>query len=563
MPGVATMLSYRREWLTHDLIAGVVLAAVLVPAGMAYAELAGLKPVYGLYASIVPMLAYAIFGPSRILVVGPDSSTAPLVAAAIIPLAGAEPALRDTYAAMLAVMVGAMAILVGVTRLGLITDLISRPVRIGYMNGLALIILASQLPKLLGFSVSADEFFPKMLEIGGAALGHTNTVALALGLSALVIIVVLRLVAPKIPGVLVAAVFATALTAALGLAVRYGVPVVGMIPQGLPSFHVPLVPMSKLPVLAAGALGIAVMTLTDTAVLSRIFASRMNYDVDMNQEMAAVGAANLAAGFFSGFPVSGSQTRTAVASDSGSRSQLAGLLAAILVGGLIIGAPWLLSQLPQSVLAAIVIVAGFSMADVPGLLKLWSWRPTEFTLALATLLGVLVFGVLPGVGFAVILSLLNFVRREWLPHDAVLGRAPDVKGYHDIGDFPDAVQIPGLLLYRFDAPLFFANGEMFRRRVLALVDSAEVPVRRVVVCAEPMTDVDTTAVGSLERLHDELAARGIELGFAELKHPVQEHLQNYGVLKSIADGGLYPTTGSAVKAYIREYGVDWKDWEDD
>jgi high affinity sulfate transporter 1 len=561
-PGLASMASYQAEWLRYDVVAGIVLAAMLVPAGMAYAELAGLQPIYGLYASVVPMLAYAVFGPSRVLVVGPDSSTAPLVAAAIVPLALADPAQRLALAGMLALMVGVIALIIGVAKLGLVTDLLSQPVRIGYMNGLAIIILVSQLPKLFGFQATADHVVPRVAEFS-RNLPHANPAALAIGLVALVTIVVLRWLAPRIPGMLVAAVMATVLSIVLTLPARYGVPVVGSMPSGLPGFHIPLIPIADFVPMLAAAVGIAVMTLTDTAVMSRVFAARMKQDVDIDQELAAVGAANVAAGLFAGFPVSGSQTRTAVAADSGSRSQLAGLVAAVLVGVLLVAAPDLLAPLPQSVLAAIVIVAGFSLADVPGLIRLWGWRKMEFALATATLLGVVLLGVLPGVGVAVVLSLLNFVRREWIPHDAVLGRAKGMKGYHDVSDVTEAVQVPGLLLYRFDAPLFFANGEMFRRRVLKLVDEADPPVRWVVIAAEPITDIDTTAVTSLLQLMKELHERGVELGFAELKHPVRDDLRAYGVFDEIGEDGLYPTIGAAVKAYVRSTGADWVDWQHD
>jgi MFS superfamily sulfate permease-like transporter len=401
----------------------------------------------------------------------------------------------------------------------------------------------------------------RIVEFGGR-LPQTNTAALAIGLVALLTIVGLRWLAPKIPGVLVAAVAATVLSVALALPAHYGVPVVGPMPGGLPGFRIPTVPIADLVPLLAAAVGIAIMTLTDSAVMSRVFATKMKQDVDINTELAAVGAANAAAGLFSGFPVSGSQTRSAVAVDSGSRSQLAGLLAAVIVGILLVAAPGLLAALPQSVLAAIVIVAGFSLADVPGLIRLWSWRRTEFSLATATLVGVVLLGVLPGVGVAVVLSLLNFVRREWIPHDAVLGRAPGMKGYHDISDVTEAVQVPGLLLYRFDAPLFFANGEMFRKRVLRLVDEADPPVRWVVIAAEPITDIDTTAVTSLLQLEKELHQRGVELGFAELKHPVRDHLRRYGVFDEIGEDGLYPTIGAAVKAYVHSTGADWVDWQE-
>jgi high affinity sulfate transporter 1 len=507
------------------------------------------------------MIAYSVFGPSRVLAIGPDSATAPLVGAAIIPLALAGSSHRIALAGMLALLVGGAAVLVGAARLGFVTELISRPVRVGYMNGLALIILVSQLPKLFGFRVGADGAVPQALEFASRVGGY-NAVALALGVGALVVIVVLRAVSPRIPGILVAAIPAAAVTAVFGLADRFGVPVVGVLPAGLPVPAWPMVSLQEVAALVPAAAAIAVMTLTDTTVLSRVFAAREGYAVDPNQEIVAIGAANIAAGLFQGMPTSGSQSRSAVSISSGARSQLAGLIGAIVLAMVLVFAPWLFSNLPTSVLAAIVIVAGLSLTDYPGVTKLWRYRRTEFALSLGTFVGVILLGVLPGVLVAVGLSLLNFVRRLWRPHDAVLGRAPGVKGYHDVGDLTDARQIPGLLLYRYDAPLFFANGESFRRRVLELVDATDPPVRWFVLAAEPITDVDTTAEDSLKQLIEDLSGRGVVFAFAELKHPVREHLQDYGVIDLVGEYNLYPTIGSAVHAYIDATGVDWVDWED-
>jgi MFS superfamily sulfate permease-like transporter len=342
----------------------------------------------------------------------------------------------------------------------------------------------------------------------------------------------------------------------------YGISTVGVLPQGLPLPHWPAVGIPQILGLTAAAFGIAVISLTDTSVLSQSFAGRFGYEVDADEEFTSLGIANLAAGVFQGFPVSGSQTRTAINQAAGAKSQLSGVVAAVVLGSMLVATPWLLKTLPISVLAAVVISAGFELADVKGTVRLWSLRPTEFALSMVSLLGVLALGVLPGVFVAVGLSMLNFIRRQWWPHDAVLGRVPGVKGYHDIGDFPDAEQVPGLLLFRFDAPLFFANAGIFRKRVLDRIKAARTPVRRLVLCAEPMIDVDTTAADVLAELISELGARNIEFGLAELKHPVAEHLQRYGLMEQIGADNVYPTIGSAVHAYIHASGVDWIDWQD-
>jgi MFS superfamily sulfate permease-like transporter len=337
---------------------------------------------------------------------------------------------------------------------------------------------------------------------------------------------------------------------------------VGVLPQGLPIPSWPGVGIPQVLALVAGAFGVAVLSLTDTSVLSQSFAGRFGYDVDADEEFTSLGVANVAVGLFQGFPVSGSQTRTAINQAAGAKTQLSGVVAAVALGAMLVTTPWLLKTLPISVLAAVVVSAGFELADVSGTVRLWSMRPTEFVLSVASFLGVLALGVLPGVFLAVGLSMLNFIRRQWWPHDAVLGRVRGVKGYHDITDFVDAEQVPGLLLFRFDAPLFFANAGIFRHRVLGHIKAASSPVRRFVLCAEPMIDVDTTAADILAELLDDLDKRGIEFAVAEMKHPVAEQLQRYGLLARIGTDNLYPTIGSAVHAYIHATGVDWIDWQD-
>ena len=555
VPGLALLRP--RASARQDVIAGVVLAALLVPQGMAYADLAGLPPVTGLYATLVPLVAYFLLGPSRILVLGPDSAVAPLVAAAIIPLAASDPSERVALAGMLAILVGALMFAGGVARFGFVTELLSMPVRLGYLAGIAVTVIVAQLPKLFGFSVDAENFIPAVRDFV-AGLDETEPAALAIGIASMATIIGLRRVSPKIPGVLLAVVGATAAVAAFDLAGE--VAVVGAVPDGLPDFGVPNVSVADLKTLLPAAVGIAFVSFADTSVLSRSYAGRLHQQVDQNRELAVLGVANVATGFFQGFPISSSSSRTAVAEDVGARSQLAGLTGAVVLALLLIFGTGLLRDLPQTTLAAIVIVAVLGFLDIPAARQLFHWRRSEFLLAMAAFAGVAVLGVLWGVGVAIALSLLNFVRRAWRPHDAVLGRVDGLKGYHDTERHPEARLIPGLVLYRFDAPMFFANAEYFRQRILALARPGE--TRWIVVAAEPITDIDATAGETLRALDEELGASGIELAFAELKGPVRDRLLRYGIHDTIGRDRFFPTLGVAVAAYIQATGVDWLDWED-
>jgi high affinity sulfate transporter 1 len=563
LPRLEWVRSYRRAALGHDVFAGVVLTAILIPAGMGYAEASGLPPIVGLYATILPLLAYALLGPSRILVLGPDSALLPIIAAAIVPLAAGDKARAVALAGLLAVIVGLIVMGGAIARLGFLTDLLSAPVRQGYLNGIALIIVASQLPRLFGFSTAGDS----MVERGGefvAAVrdGATNPVALAIGLGCLAIILGLHRLAPRVPGILIAVIGSTVLSAALDLAARSGIAVVGPLPVGLPPLSLPpLVPSDILTLMPAAA-GIALVAATDTSILSRSFSARRNEEVDQDRELLALGGANLATGLFTGMPVSSSSSRTPVAEAAGAQTQLTAVVAAIAIGLMLVAAPGLLAALPTATLAAVVITAGLSLVDVASLARLWRLGSSEFWLALASFLGVALIGVIEGVFLAVALSLLAFIRRAWWPHDAVLGRADGVKGYHDLTYYPEARQVPGLVLYRFDAPLFFANAVVFRDRVRERIKTAASPVRWVIVAAEPITDVDTTAAAMLERLEDELSGAGITLAFAELKDPVRERLDRYGALERIPEDHIFPTVGTAVSAYVRASGERWTDWEE-
>jgi high affinity sulfate transporter 1 len=562
LPGLYVLRHYRLSWLRSDLVAGIVLTAVLVPVGMGYAEAAGLPAIYGLYATIVPLIAYAIFGPSRILVLGPDSSLAAMIAAVILPLAAGDPARTVALAGMLAIFTGLLCILAGIARLGFITELLSKPIRYGYMNGIALIVLISQLPKLFGFSVEGDGLLAETAAfVQGVFAGNTNWVTLVLGASTLGFILIFNRF-KRFPTVLVAVVGATVVTAAFDLANTAGVAVIGELPQGLPAFTIPRIGLQDIGPLLVGAIAIAVVSFADTSVLSRSLAARSGESVNPNQEMIGLGAANVAAGFFQGFSISSSASRTPVAEAAGSKTQLTGVTGAVVIALLLVFAPSLLKDLPSTALAAVVITSALGLFEVQDLRRLYRIERWEFWLSMACFLGVAIFGPIPGILFAIIVALLEFVWDGWRPHYAVLGRAEGVKGYHDITRYPDARQIPGLLLFRWDAPLFFANAEQFYEIVLNAINSSPTPVHWFIVAAEPVTSVDVTAADMLAELDDKLQQAGIELKFAEMKDPVKDKLTRFGMTQRFDERHFFTTVGQAVSTYLKASGVDWEDWED-
>lgn len=558
VPALDWVPRYDRRWLGRDVLAGLVLVTLLVPQGMAYAQLAGLPPITGLYTTVLCLLGYAVFGPSRVLVLGPDSSLGPMIAAVVVPIAGADgdPARAVALASALGLLVGLTMVAAGALRLGFVADLLSRPTQIGYMNGLALTILVSQLPRLLGFSVDADGVVGEAAAVvRGVADGRTVPAALAVGAAAFAVIVVLQRLAPKLPGVLLAVVLAVVASAALDLGDR-GVRLVGALPQGFPPLSLPAVSLGDLGLLVAGALGITLVSLADTISTASAYARRAGAEVRGNNEIVGIGAANLLAGLFQGFPVSTSGSRTAVAFAAGARTQLAGVVGAAAIVVLLVAAPGLLADLPQPVLGAVVLAASLSMADPPGMRRLWQQRPAEFWLAVAAFAGVAALGVLPGIAVAVGLSILNVFRRAWWPYQTVLGNVPGVPGYHDVRSYPDAERLPGAVIFRFDAPLFFANARVFREQVERLV--AQTPgLRWVIVAAEPVTDVDTTAADMLTELDKDLDAAGVRLVFAELKDPVRAKVERYGLARRIEPQHFYPTIKSAVRAFKDAHGGDW------
>ena len=561
LPGLRVIQSYERAWLRHDVVAGLVLTTMLVPVGIAYAEASGVPGIYGLYATIVPLLVYAVVGPSRILVLGPDSALAAVILAVVLPLSAGDPQRAVVLASAMAIVSGVVCIAAGLARLGFVTELLSKPIRYGYMNGIALTVLLSQLPKLFGFSVQAEGPLRQVWAFAsGVFAGKTNVAAFVVGASTLAAILLLQR-RPRIPAILIAVVAATLIVGAFDLAARAGVSVLGVLPQGLPVPTVPLISAADATSVLIGGLAVAMVSFADTSVLSRAYAARMRTPVDPNQEMVGLGAANLAAGFFQGFPISSSSSRTPVAEAAGARTQLTGVIGALAIAVLLVAAPDLLQYLPNTALAAVVIASAIGLVEIADLRRIYRIQRWEFWLSMICFAGVAVFGAVPGIGIAIVIAVIEFLWDGWRPHSAVLGRVERVKGYHDISRYPQASRIPGLVLFRWDAPLFFANAELFLDRVLAAVASSPTPVRWVVVAAEPVTSVDVTAADIVAELDDSLHAEGIELCFAEMKDPVKDKLKRFGLFARFGAETFYPTLGEAVRAYLRSHPVEWVDWE--
>ncbi len=555
LPGVQTVRDYEIGWLRHDIAAGLVLTTMLVPVGIAYAVASGVPGINGLYATIVPLLAYALFGPSRILVLGPDSALAAVILAVIAPLSGGNSARAVALAGMMAVVSGTVCILAGLTRLGFVTELLSKPIRYGYMNGIALTVLISQLPKMFGFSVEGAGPLRKLFAIAQAVLqGRANWTAFAIGAGTLALILVLKR-RLRVPGILIAVVGATVVVGWLELAQRAGVPVIGPLPQGLPAFAIPWITYDDIMPVLVGGCAVALVSFADTSVLSRTYAARTGAYVDPNQEMVGLGVANLSAGLFQGFPISSSSSRTPVAEAAGAKTQLTGVVGAIGVALLLVAAPGLLQYLPGSALAAVVIASAIGLFEFSDLRRIYRIQRWEFWLSIVCLAGVAVFGAIPGIGLAIVIAVIEFLWDGWRPHYAILGRIDGVEGYHDITRYPGAHLIPGLVLFRWDAPLFFANAELFQECLLDAVAASATPVRWVVVAAEPVTSVDVTAADMLMDLDATLVSSGIELCFAEMKDPVKDKLKRFGLYLPLGERAFFPTIEVAVSKYAAAHSM--------
>ncbi|QZP32344.1 SulP family inorganic anion transporter [Pseudomonas sp. DR48] len=550
LPGLQTLRSYKMEWLPHDIVAGLVLTTMLVPVGIAYAVASGLSGIYGLYATIVPLLAYALFGPSRILVLGPDSSLAAVILAVILPLSGGDPHRAIALAGMMAIVSGTVCILAGVARLGFITELLSKPIRYGYMNGIALTVLISQLPKLFGFKIESDGPLRNLWAIASEVIaGKTNWITFMIGAVTLVVILALKNY-KRVPGILIAVAAATLVVGMLDLAAR-GVAVLGTLPQGLPSLVIPWITRADIVPVLIGGFAVALVSFADTSVLSRVYAAKTQTYVDPNQEMVGLGVANLAGGFFQGFPISSSSSRTPVAEAAGAKTQLAGVVGALAVALLLVVEPDLLKNLPTSALAAVVIASAIGLIEITDLRRIYRIQRWEFWLSIACTVGVAVFGAIEGIGLAIVIAVIEFLWDGWRPYSTVLGRAEGVEGYHDITRYPDAQLIPGLVLFRWDSPLFFANAELFHDRVLDAVATSPTPVRWLVVAAEPVTSVDVTSADMLAELDETLHASGIKLCVAEMKDPVKDKMKRFGLFARLGETAFFPTIDTAVSGYLQ------------
>ena len=556
LPGLQIPRDYKPAWLLGELKAGLVLTTLLLPIGIAYAEASGIPAVHGLYATSIPLLAYGLFGPSRILVFGPNASLTAIILGVVLSLSQGDPQRAVSVASALAIVSGLVCILMGLLRLGFVTELLSKPIRYGYLNGIALSVLISQTPKLFGFTIEGEGPLRSIVHIVRAILdGQTNWVTFAIGAGALLLILFLKRYL-RVPGLFLALASATIVVAVFDLSTTAGVKVLGSVPRGLPSFAVPWINLNDLEPLLIGGVALAFVAFADTSVLSRSYAAKGNTSVDPNQELIGLGAANLAAGFFRGFSVSSSASRTAVAEASGAKTQLTCVFAAIVIALLPVVAPNLMAELPASASAAAVIASAVSIFEFADLRRIYRVQRWEFWLSIVCFAGVAVFGAIPGIGLAIVIAVIEFLWNAWRPYSTILGRIEEMRGFGDVRRFPTARQIPGLLLFRWDGPLFFANAELFQERLLEAVASSPTRIRRVIVTAEPASSIDVTAADMLIELDQKLRTSGIELRFAELKGPMQDKLRRFELLDRF--GPVLPTLDAAADAYVREYQVDWK-----
>jgi SulP family sulfate permease len=547
-PGLSLFRDYRREWLMGDVLAGVSVCVIMIPSVIAYAGLMGLRPEHGLYAALVPLVVYALIGSSRQVIVGPDIAISLLIASTIAPLAGGDAAQAATLAAVTALLSGLLLLLAACANLGAIADFLSKPVLIGYMTGAALILMASQLNKLFGIKLTNSDFFPRIFELAGK-LKETHIPTLMVGLVCLLALIIARRLAPRVPGALVICAGAVVATAALGLE-RKGVAIVGSFPRGLPGFAVPTVTWREVQSLSTAAIGIALLTYTEGILLARAFAAKNGYEVSANQELVALGLSDLAAGLFQGFSITGSQARTTINDATGGKTQLSSLIAAFTLALFLIFLTPLIAKLPEVALAAVLIFAGFGLVEFAVMARIYRFYPRSAVVAALTTLSVLIGGVVPGIIFGVALSLMGLISRISHPSDAVLSEVPG-RGFHDVGSTAGAQTIPGLIAYRFYAPLLFPNASHFVERVRKLIAESPTPPRWFVLDAQAVTDIDVTAVELLHTLNQELCRQGIALKIAHANPPLRAVLTRTGLAAEIGENSFFSSVHECVEAFTR------------
>ena len=551
LPGLWQLRHYQRSWLRGDVIAGVTVAAYLVPQVMAYAEVAGLPAITGLWAVVGPLAVYAFLGSSKQLSVGPESTTALMTAAAVGALVAGNSERYAETAAALAIAVGVLCVLGWLGRLGFLASLLSRPVLIGYLAGIAILMIISQLGKIIGIDVEGDSTLEELRSVA-TQLDQTHLPTLALAVGTLLLLFAVQHWFPRLPGPLIAMLLAAGIVVLFSLD-RSGVAVVGEIPRGLPSPALPSFSGIELAALVPAALGVAIVGYSDNVLTARAFATKRHEVIDSGQEFLALGVANVAAGLFHGFPVSSSGSRTVLGDAMGSRSQLYSLVAMVSVLLTMFLLSPLLAVFPMAALGAVVIYAATRLVDIAELRRIARFRRSEFVLSLATTGAVLAFGVLYGIGVAIALSILDLLRRIAKPHDGVLGYVPGIAGMHDVDDYAAGRQVPGLVVYRYDSPLFFANAEDFKARALAAVDQAKDPVEWFLLNAEANIEVDLTAVDALDELRRILAERGIIFAMARVKTELRDLLISGGFVEKVGEQRIFMTLPTAVDAYLDWY----------
>jgi SulP family sulfate permease len=550
LPLAGVLRGYRSEWLRGDLAGGVSACVVMIPSVIAYADLLGLPPASGLYAALAGVLGYALFASSRQVIAGPDAAIALLVASGVGPLAGGDPARAAALSAATALLGGALMLIASRLRVGVVADFLSKPVLVGYMSGAALILVSTQLGKLFGLKLREQDFFPLLAELWGR-LGQTHLPTLGLGLGLIALLVVLTRLAPGVPGALVVFVVALAASAAFDLQAR-GVKVVGDVPRGLPGFALPAVSRADLRDLFPAAVGIALLTFPDGILLARAFAAKRRYDVDPDQELRALAAANLAAGLFQGFSVGASQSRTTVNDATGGRTQVSSLMAAWALLLFLLFLTPLVRLLPAAALGAILVFAGVQLVEIREYVRLYRIARRGFFVAVLVTASVLVVGVVPGILVGVMLSLVVLLARLARPTDAVLQEVPGTGRFHDLGDASATETVPGLVAYRFYAPLFFANAQHFVERVRGLVAAGRGRVRWFLVDVQAVTEIDVTAAEMLARLAEELGARGVALKFARANRPLRERLAQVGLGEHLLEATLFASVHAAIEEFRRQ-----------
>lgn len=551
-PGLSALLRYRfPDDFRHDAVAGISVAAVALPVSIAYAELAGFNPVVGLYSSILPLVAYAIFGTSRQLMVNPDAAACAMIAAAIAPLAGNNAELYLSLTIALTLMTGLFCIVASYFRLGALADFLSKPILVGFLNGVAISIFLGQIGKLLGFSVESSGIIPRLLEVlGKIPFIHGATLAVGLASFALLLACVRWL--PRLPAALAVLVVAGAATAVLELDSQ-GVTVLGPVPAGLPQLRWPTVPLQDVPSLAAAAAGLALVVFTSGTLTARSFAAKGGYRIDVDREFAAFGAANISSALSQGFAVTGADSRTAVGVAAGGRTQVTGLVAATTIAAVLLFLTEPLQYVPVAALGAVLVFAAFSLFDVATLREIWKYDRVEVGLSLITTLGVVAVGAINGILIAVVLALARFIRQAARPRDEVLGRVEGLPGFHSIERHGAAAKtFPGLVLFRFNGPLTFFNADYFKQRALAAADAGGKDVSWFVIDAIPISDIDVNGLYALRDLNMEFEARGTKLILAGRRTEFLIWLREIGLYQTELDNRLFPTVTQALKAYRRQ-----------